>query len=117
MLKLLALSTLQSLFLVGGQIFLKLALARTGPFTWTLAFFRSVLPVWHFPASGLSMLAASLIWFHILRHYPLSLAYPLISISYVFGLFASILIFHEAVPLTRWLGVLFIMVGVALLTR
>ena len=63
------------------------------------------------------MLAASLVWFHILRHYPLSLAYPLISISYVFGLLASILIFHEAVPLTRWIGVLLIMAGVALLTR
>jgi len=61
--------------------------------------------------------SASLLWFYILRHHTLSLAYPLLSISYIFGLLASILILHEPVPPVRWLGVLLIMSGVALLTR
>jgi undecaprenyl phosphate-alpha-L-ara4N flippase subunit ArnE len=31
--------------------------------------------------------------------------------SYVFGMIAAVLIFHETVPATRWLGVLLIMAG------
>ena len=39
------------------------------------------------------------------------MAYPLASMSYVFGMLAAIFIFHEEVPLTRWLGVVLIMGG------
>ena len=117
MLRLLILSTVQSLLLVSGQIFLKFALAKMLPFSWTWPFFRSALFNWQFSASGLSMASASLLWFYILRHHNLSIAYPLISISYIFGLLASVLILHEPVPPIRWLGVLLIMAGVTLLTR
>ena len=48
---------------------------------------------------------------HILKNYPFSMAYPLISMSYVFGMVASVLIFHETVPAVRWIGVLLIMAG------
>ena len=72
---------------------------------------------WQLLASGLSMVVASFIWFYILKHYELSLAYPLISISYIFGTLAAIFFFYETVPFTRWIGVLLIMGGVVLLTR
>lgn len=117
MLKLLCCSTVQCLFLVAGQIFLKFAMADIGTFSWTWKFFRQAMLSWQLLASGLSMVAASFVWFYILKHYPLSLAYPLISISYIFGTLAAIFFFHETVPLTRWIGVLLIMGGVVLLTR
>ena len=47
----------------------------------------------------------------IAKKYPFSMAYPLASMSYVFGMLAAIFIFHEDVPLTRWLGVVLIMGG------
>jgi undecaprenyl phosphate-alpha-L-ara4N flippase subunit ArnE len=100
-----------------GQVFLKLGLEKTERFTWTWKFFRDFFTNWCLPASGLSMIAASIIWFYILKHHDLSLAYPLISFSYIFGTLAAIFIFHETVPLTRWVGVLLIMLGVAFLAR
>lgn len=117
MLKLLSLSITQSLFLVASQIFLKIALNRMGAFSFTWRFFKSAMTNWPLAYSGISIVAASLIWFYILKHFAFSVAYPLISISYIFGMLASIYIFHEVVPATRWIGVFLIMSGVFFITR
>jgi undecaprenyl phosphate-alpha-L-ara4N flippase subunit ArnE len=117
MFKLIACSTVQCLFLVSGQIFLKFAMLRTGKFSFTWPFIREALVNWQLAASGISMLLASLIWFYIMKHYDFSVAYPMISISYVFGMLASIFIFHEAIPVTRWIGVFLIMSGVVLVAK
>jgi len=45
------------------------------------------------------------------------MAYPMISLSYIFGMFAAIFIFHEQVPLIRWLGVLLIIAGCVLIAK
>ena len=63
------------------------------------------------------MLIASLIWFYILKHFDFSVAYPLISISYLIGMVAAFFVFHETIPFTRWIGVVLIMVGVFLVTK
>ncbi|MDR2119762.1 MAG: EamA family transporter [Tannerella sp.] len=115
--KLILLSATQSLLLCGGQVFLKLAVAKTGTFRLAWAFFRSILLDLHFLASGLCMAAASGLWMYILKRYALSAAYPMVSISYVFGMLASIYIFHETVPIARWVGVFMIMSGVILIAR
>jgi undecaprenyl phosphate-alpha-L-ara4N flippase subunit ArnE len=115
--KLLLLSLVQSLFLAFTQVFLKLGLERMEPFGFNWKFFRSALFNWQFCTSGVCVATASLLWFYIVKHFPLSIAYPLISISYVFGMLASVFIFKEQVPLIRWIGMGCIMVGVALLTK
>ena len=117
MLKLICLSLIQCSFLALGQVLLKFGLSRTGPFSWTLKYFRDVFTNWWLVGSGLSMIAATILWFYILKHNDLSLAYPLISISYIFGTLAAVFIFHETVPLTRWIGVCLIMLGVAFLAK
>jgi len=117
MLKVLCGSLIQCAFLAVGQVFLKFGLEKMEKFTWTLKFFRDFFTNWWMLASGLSMAAASIVWFYLLKHNDLSLVYPLISISYVFGTVAAIYIFHETVSPVRWLGVLFIMIGVAFLVR
>jgi undecaprenyl phosphate-alpha-L-ara4N flippase subunit ArnE len=116
MLKLIFCSLLQCTILTAGQIFLKFALIRMGQFSLTWEFFKRLLINWQLLCSGLCMLFASLVWFYILKHYELSLAYPLISMSYVFGTLAAIFIFHETIPLMRWLGIFFIILGVIFLT-
>jgi len=63
------------------------------------------------------MTAAMLIWFYILRHFEFSVAYPLTSFSYVFGVLAAVWIFGEAVPLTRWIGLGLIVLGTFLLLK
>ncbi len=117
MLKLLGLSTLQCLLLTSAQVFLKIAMARMGAFEWSWSFFGRNLTNWPLAASGITIVGASLLWFYILKVFPFSQAYPMISISYVFGMLAAIFIFHETIPLTRWLGVMLIIGGVILIAR
>ena len=108
---LLPLAVVQSLLLAAGQVLLKFALARMLPFAWTADFWKSVFVNWHFAACGICYGAGSLLWFYILKHYPFSMAYPMVSLSYVFGMIAAIVFFHEPVSLVKWLRVLLIMAG------
>ena len=117
MLKLLTYTIVQSLFLASGQVFLKLAMMRMDKFSFTWKFFREAAQNWPFAACGLSMLMATLLWLYILKHFEFSVAYPLTSISYIIGMAAAILVFHEAIPYTRWIGVILIMVGVFLVVK
>jgi len=41
----------------------------------------------------------------------------LISISYIFMMLASIFIFHETIPVTRWIGVVLILSGLFFITK
>lgn len=108
---LLLLALIQSSLLAGGQVLLKFALNRMLPFSWTVAFWKSVFVNWQFAACGLCYGAGSLLWFYIIKNYPFSMAYPLVSLSYVFGMVAAIVFFHESVEWTKWLGVILIMGG------
>ena len=54
---------------------------------------------------------------YILKHYPLSMAYPLLSLSYVIAMFSAILFFHEAVPAHRWIGCVLIVAGCMLIVK
>ncbi|MCF8296745.1 MAG: EamA family transporter [Saprospiraceae bacterium] len=58
---------------------------------------------------------AAVIWFYVLKKFEFGLAYPMISISYVFALLVSVIIFKETIPLTRYLGVSIIIIGVIIL--
>ena len=117
MLKLLFLSVAQSFLMASTQVLLKVAFTRMGKFAFTKEYFKELLVNWPFALSGIAVTGASILWFYILKHFPLSQAYPLVSISYVFGMIASIYVFGEQIPITRWFGVLFIMVGVFVMLK
>lgn len=117
MLKLILLSTIQSLFLVASQIFLKIATAKLGSFRFAKDYFLDLLLCWQLALSGVCIVSATVLWLYILKHFEFSIAYPLISISYIFGMLAAIYIFHETVPLSRWIGVLLILIGVIFVVR
>ena len=110
-LTILPLAVLQSLLLASGQVLLKFALAKMLPFSWTAAFWKSVFINWQFAACGLCYGAGTILWFYIIKHFPFSMAYPMVSLSYVFGMIAAIVFFHEPVSYVKWLGVLLIMAG------
>lgn len=98
-------------------MFLKFAMMRMLPFAWTKTFWVSLLTNWHFAACGLFFGAASLLWMYIVKVFPFSMAYPMVSLSYVFGMFAAILFFHEEVSLMKWVGVACIMLGCLLIAK
>ena len=114
---LLVYSMTHAVCLVAAQIFLKFGLTKFAPFGWNWTFWKSFLINWQFALCGLLFGGASLLWFYILKHFPFSQAYPLISLSYVFGLIASVFIFHENVSWTAWAGVGCIMLGCFLVTQ
>ena len=117
MLKLVGLAIVQSFFLMLSQVFLKLAVMQFGPFQFTFAYIKSVFWNIHLIISGITAVSAISLWVYILRHYPFSIAYPLGSISYIFGLIAAVIIFHEHVTAMRWLGVCIIIVGIYFVTK
>jgi undecaprenyl phosphate-alpha-L-ara4N flippase subunit ArnE len=115
--RLLLISIVQCLLLAGGQVLLKFAMTQMGVFSWSLNFFTRQLTNWWFLGCGICYALATMLWMYIIKTFPFSMAYPMISLSYVFGMFAAIFVFHEQVPVTRWLGVLLIMGGCFLIAK
>ena len=111
------LAIVQSMLLAGGQVTLKWALARMHPFGWTRDFWLSLLFNWQFALCGLLFGSASVLWMYIVKHYPLSVAYPMVSLTYVFGMLAAAVFFHESISLTKWAGVGLIMIGCCLIAK
>ena len=117
MIRLFILILLQGMLLVGSECFLKVALERIGDFAWNWACIKVALSTWQLYAAGITAIVGVLEWMAVLKRYDLSLAYPLTAISFILSLFAGALIFHEAVPATRWIGVVLIMAGVYFIAR
>jgi multidrug transporter EmrE-like cation transporter len=61
--------------------------------------------------------SGALFWLAVLSRWPLSLAYPLLSISYIIGIGASVLLLKERVTLVQICGVVVIILGVFLVSR
>ena len=111
MLRLFLLVLVQSVLLCGGQIMMKLALKATGAVSWSWSFVQSQLTNWWWPGCGVSFTLAGVMWMYILKHYPFSQAYPLSSMAYVLGMIAAMLVFHEHIVWTQWVGIILIMAG------
>ncbi len=116
-LKLLPVSLLQCMLLSGGQVLMKIGLTKAGDFSWTWAYFGRLFINWQFCSCGICYGVGSILWMYIIKNFPFSMAYPMVSLSYVFGMFAAIIFFHEQIPLTRWLGVFLIMSGCVLIAK
>ena len=110
-----------TLLLALGQNILKLGLQQVGGFTLNLPTLLADLKaalgnrlVWFgFLVTGLSVL----VWMDVLSKVKLSAAYPLISLSYVFGAILAYFIFNETLELSGWVGISFIITGTFLLIR
>mgnify|MGYP003413130358 FL=1 len=111
MLRLLLLVLIQSVFLCGGQVLMKLALKAAGDATFSWHFILSQLTNWWWLGCGMSFTIAGVMWMYILKHYPFSQAYPLSSMAYIMGMIAAMLVFHEQIVWTQWIGILLIMAG------
>ena len=115
--RVIVLAVVQSALLAIGPVFLKFALQKMHPFGLTKDFWWHLLINWQFACSGAFFGASSVLWMYIVKHYPLSVAYPMISLSYVFGMLAAIAFFHESVSAVKWIGIGFIMIGCCLIAK
>lgn len=115
--QLLGLSLLQSVMLSLGQLSLKVALGRMLPFEWTMRFWAHLFTNWWFLACGMMFAGASFLWMYILKHWPLSMAYPMVSMSYVIAMVMAVVFLHEDIAWNRWVGVGLIMFGCVLVAK
>ena len=65
---------------------------------------------------GLTLFGISaLFWLVVLSRVPLSVAYPFVGLSYVMVVAFSRVVLNEHVPALRWLGVVIVAVGIAII--
>ncbi len=57
---------------------------------------------------------SAMFWLVVLSRVPLSVAYPFVGVSYVLIVLFARLFLNEHVPLTRWIGVLVVALGIAI---
>ncbi len=58
---------------------------------------------------------SAVFWLVVLSRVDLSLAYPFVGLSYVVVVLVARLFLHEQVPALRWLGVIVVAIGIAII--
>lgn len=107
---------------IGGQIALKMGMSQVGrigaealaqPLQVIAKVVGNPLVI---SGLGLYVLGAAL-WLTVLSRVPLSLAYPILALSYAFTPILAWMILGEYLPTVRWLGIVTITFGVFLVSR
>src|SRR5437763_11887299 len=106
---------------VTGELLLKTGMNRNGELNVS---FSTLVPTAvklvtnPFVVGGFAFIfSGALFWMAVLSRWPLSLAYPLLSISYIIGIGASVLLLKEKVSPVQIAGVFVIILGVFLISR
>ena len=108
------------LFAIGGQLTLKSAMDQIGRIgtaevsrpTETLKKAITEPRLW----AGLTLFGiSSVFWLVVLSRVPLSLAYPVVGLSYIFVVAMARVMFGEHVPPLRWVGAVVVAIGIAII--
>jgi multidrug transporter EmrE-like cation transporter len=83
---------------------------------WTSEFGRMAVEP-HFIAGTACYAVSLVVWILGLSRVPVSIAYPMLSIGYVLNAIAAYYLFGEALTISRWTGIAFIVLGVWLVAR
>ncbi|MED4601076.1 SMR family transporter [Paenibacillus validus] len=69
-------------------------------------------------AAGLACYGlSSVFWLLALKKFPLSTAYPMVSLGYIVVMVLGFYLFHESLSMQTWIGAAFISFGVLLIAR
>ena len=71
----------------------------------------------YFVVGVATYMVSLLVWIMGLSRVPVSIAYPMLSLGYIVNAVAAHYLFGEAVSVSRWLGIGFIVLGVWLVAR
>jgi len=112
---------LSTVFTVAGQLFFRKGMLEVGEVSFSLQSLWKTLGGTAsniYVISGFILFALGAIWWLvILSKVEVSYAYPIGSLGYVLLLFASWLFLGESIPLSRWIGVSFICLGIFFIAR
>ena len=101
----------------GGQVLLKYAMIKHGPIDFSL---HGLLNLFLEPRLLLALVlyaAALLMWLQVLSKVPLSTAYPILAVTYVFVPVLSIIFLGERFQQPQLIGMLLILAGVAMIGK
>ncbi|WP_373155649.1 EamA family transporter [Clostridium sp. AUH-JLR23] len=59
----------------------------------------------------------TMLWLYILSKVDISFAYPIQALAFPVVMIVSAFIFHEQIPMLRWVGVIIIFIGVLLVVQ
>lgn len=116
MFRLIITAIIQSAFLAVAQYFMKVGMEKVVDYSMSWAFYKSFLN-WQLGLAALLYIVGMVIYMFMLKNYSLSVVYPLTSISYIFTILLAMFLLGETVPVVRWVGILFVMLGVGLIAR
>lgn len=103
------------ILLVSGQLLWKIGMSKF-PKLGPEMLFKVIFSPYIF--SGIILYGiATLLWLYILSKAEFSIVYPLQSLAYALGVIAAFFIFKEFIPVTRWIGVIIIILGAFLIAR
>lgn len=98
-----------------GQVMLKYAMLKHGAISFS---FNGIVSLAMEPrlVGALVLYAGALImWLHVLSSVPLSTAYPILAVTYVFVPLLSVVFFGERIDQSQMVGMCLILAGVALI--
>lgn len=102
-----------------AQIVLKLGVNRLGAFQTDKIFeffFKAVLSPYVLGGTTLYVFSLGL-WLVILSKANVSYAYPIMGMSYVFGILLAMLVLHEKASGSQWIGAAIIVIGIIFVTK
>lgn len=72
--------------------------------------------LWRWLALSVLLLGlAMLVWLRVLQTTPVGVAYPMLSLNFIFVTLAARWLWHEAIPLRHAAGIVLIVIGVAVM--
>ncbi len=109
---------LQALSLAGGQAMFKKFIVELGDNGWNFQNLKETsLNNWGILTLMVLFFGVSFtLWAYVLKKMDFSQAYPLSSLSFIFGMFLAFFLFQESIPFTRWIGVVLIVIGCVLIS-
>jgi undecaprenyl phosphate-alpha-L-ara4N flippase subunit ArnE len=100
-----------------GQILLKYAMSQVGPLNFSPVVLLRALQQPFLPIALVVYAFALVLWLEVLSKTPLSVAYPVLAVTYVIVPFISQFVFNERIEASHYLGMFLILAGVALIGR
>lgn len=116
----LALLLISVCFSIAGQLALKAAMNRVGRIggAEVAAAGDTIMRAAREPRLWLGLFlfgVSAVFWLVVLSRVPLSVAYPIVGVSYILIVLLGRFVLHETVPAMRWIGVFVVAAGIAII--
>ena len=108
---------LEAIFVTASEVLLKVGASETRRVEgWEWTGLMSLASIWIWLAIVLVILSF-LCWIYVLRHIPLSIAFPLSNVVHVLVPLSCWIFLGEHISATRWCGIAVVVFGLAVVAR